>query len=69
MEWISVEDRLPENNKKVLCFVNDIVSSWQEILECYTCPEYLTHEWLDSESEDYPCIVTHWPELPEPPKD
>jgi len=68
-KWISVEDKLPETLTKVLVVANDIVSQWQEVLESYVCPEYKTHEWLFLDGEDFPCIVTHWMALPEPPKD
>ena len=30
MEWISVNDRLPETEQDVLIFVNDLVEYWKE---------------------------------------
>ena len=65
--WTSVEDRLPDKTKNVLVFANDIVNGWQEVLNCYVCPEYGNAIWEYLDCEDFPCIVTHWQELPEPP--
>lgn len=61
-EWISVRDNYPENVVKVLCFANDIVTSWCEVLY------YDGLEWATVDDQDYPCIATHWMSLPEPPK-
>ena len=57
MEWISVKDRLPEN-EKIKCLINDKYKgvyiarfrekSWSDIYEYYK-------------------DVTHWMPLPEPP--
>lgn len=68
MKWNDVTKKQPVSGQKVLCFVNDIVNSWQTVLQFYVCPEYLTHQWDDLDGEEFPCIVTHWAELPEPPK-
>ena len=62
-EWISVNDRLPENGDTVLCFMKfggqrillwDEASSW----------------WLGYGSGDdwQKADVTHWQYLPQPPK-
>ena len=66
--WISVEDRLPKNNECVLVFANDIISNWMLTLEAYICPEYDSFDWIQLDGEDFPCIVTHWMPLPEPPE-
>lgn len=65
MEWISVEDRLPddESGYQVLVFANDIVSSWRQ---------FLNHDgkrWVDKGGYDFIPIVTHWMQLPEPPNE
>lgn len=61
MEWISVEDRLPETRKDVLCFFQDkkekisrIDISWINCVQCFLY-------------EDIYGKVTHWMPLPDPP--
>ena len=59
MEWISVEDRLPEDTKQVLFFWSN---RWFE-LGYYDGNEW--HEWWYNGSI---CLdVTHWMPLPDPP--
>ena len=55
-EWISVEDRLPENNKHYLIF-ND---------NCVLFARYKDKAWQDGIW--FYRNVTHWMPLPEPPK-
>lgn len=62
-EWISVKDSNPQNGVKVLCFVNDIVNSWCEVLY------YDGLGWATVDDQDYQCIVTHWMPLPAQPKE
>ena len=64
MEWISVRDRLPENDTRVLAYckdhcIHDMKWSWVD------------NAWYDKGSasvylEDF---VTHWLPMPEPPKE
>lgn len=63
-EWISVEDRYPDDDSgyRVLVLANDIVSEWVEIAH------YNKRNWIMRGGLDYPSIVTHWMPLPEPPK-
>ena len=68
MEWVSVKDRLPDEAGYFLVFANDIINSWQQVLEFYICPEYQSREWHFLNGNDFPCIVTHWVPLPKPPK-
>lgn len=65
MKWISVKDRLPDDNSGyvVLAFCNDIVGSWIEILH------HNGKFFLSDGGKEYPCIVTHWMPLPKPPED
>ena len=62
-EWISVKDRLPEDNTNVLVYRGSLIS-------VYT---YIGHnEWEDdygywSRTDDDG--ITHWMPLPEPPKE
>ena len=61
-EWISVEDRLPEDNDEVLTF------SLGEVF--VTRYWKLTSQWLASDARaTHLAKVTHWMPLPEPPKD
>lgn len=56
MEWISVNDRLPQIGKPVLGFES----------------ENRIGVWIINSREDYPIFsefVTHWMPLPEPPKE
>lgn len=77
-KWISVEDRLPEDDKAVLCKqVNnkDLMicrlsnNEWHESYEDI----YAVGGWINSfvsSVEDNECYlrITHWMPLPEPPK-
>jgi len=64
-EWISVKERMPDECSYVLCYVNDIVSGWVELLKYEG-----RHVWVDAvNADEYEPIVTHWMPLPEPPKD
>jgi hypothetical protein len=68
-EWISVQDRLPENNE--LC--NDMVMYWDNKTKCTKigCYDYETDDWTDwgiGRSISKFIEVTHWQPLPQPPK-
>lgn len=57
-KWISVKDRLPENNDTYIVTVNDGIqpfSTW----EIY----HQEHGWCTEGGK-----ITHWMPLPEPPK-
>ena len=56
-EWISVEERLPENGTKCLVYTNR--GKWLDKIE-------ITH-YNEGFYIEY-CEVTHWMPLPEPPK-
>jgi len=57
MEWISVNDRLPENERVLIC-------AYQRD---YLLAEYDNEQWW-SDSIGIVNGVTHWMPLPEPPK-
>lgn len=65
-EWISVEDRLPEEAQEVLCFRGTDIGA---LMDVYT---YIgDNKWEDSyENWNYGDLegITHWMPLPEPPK-
>lgn len=48
---------------RYLCYCNDIVSSWCEVL---TMRDGV---WLEHSGREFEPVVTHWMPLPEPPKD
>ena len=63
-QWISVKDRLPENNERVLAFcidhsVHDVVWSWPDNCWYDRGADVLTYE---------EGLVTHWMPPPELPK-
>lgn len=59
-KWIPVEERLPEEHKRVLCYM----VYGQGLLTIVQDNEWLGDEWeIDSD------CVTHWMPLPEPPKE
>ena len=60
-EWISVDERLPEEDKYVLvCFNGKHIFTGT----------YNNGQWLDSDGFKFiDGTITHWRELPEPPKE
>jgi len=76
MKWIKVEDKLPEVDKWVLCFLPNIHFHGELILSM----KLYFHEWLEKgEIKKMPMFsnidrswrlsdVTHWMPLPEVPK-
>lgn len=60
VEWISVNDRLPREETKVL-----VCSDWQ-LIDIGNVFEGNWFSWWDGEIIDF---VTHWAELPELPKE
>ncbi|MBR5593914.1 MAG: DUF551 domain-containing protein [Bacteroidaceae bacterium] len=60
-EWISVKDRLPENDQRVLCFNYNgeyKVLRWNYI-------DWMWNSGIEWLKEDY---VLYWMPLPQPPK-
>ncbi len=62
MEWISVKDRLPEENNTFSEFIVIVRGAKRP-----TVLEYQGHEWWVDENGNY-YDVTHWMPLPEPPE-
>ena len=63
-EWISVEDRLPENNQWALCFMKDKSFGTFRVLQW----NYVDWRWNDGNEWFDEKDVTHWMPLPRPPK-
>ena len=70
-EWISVKDRLPENDDNVLVIVNgkyNNVTFVNAMMIAAFCDD--EHVWFLNEYPDFVhANVTHWMPLPEPPKE
>lgn len=62
MDWISVKDRLPEEGKEVLCFV-------QESFHPYHVATYDPEHKKFYNKYAYVVRTTHWQPLPPPPKE
>ena len=61
-EWISVNDRLPQNFVSVLGYMTD-AGEFPQVRECYTVGNAFFFPAL---GDVHP--VSHWCEMPEPPK-
>ena len=68
-EWISVKDRLPENEGKYILLVQKrhvIATFYQGNFYKSRAPKRYYKNWL-TENKQY-STVTHWMPLPEPPQ-
>ena len=61
-EWISVDERLPENFISVLGYMTD-AGEFPPVRECYTVGNAFFFPALGDVHQ-----VSHWCEMPEPPK-
>lgn len=71
MEWISVKDRLPEEGGKYLCYRYSYMGNcgYCDVLRYGIIDKEKCFYFFDLENGDVPVgNVTHWMELPEPPK-
>ena len=62
-EWISVEDRLPENGGYVVCIAKR--NPFSRFMPMVARIE--KNGWVNPITEQYISEVTHWMPLPEPP--
>ena len=71
--WISVDDKLPENNKLVLCYARSTTGEGNSyFLGAIVHGEFWFLKVNDIGHVSCPVLhweVTHWQPLPEPPKD
>jgi Lar family restriction alleviation protein len=60
--WISVDERLPENDSKVLVALIDLPNVWTI--------RFLNDEWYDLSGRHFKRRknITHWMPIPEPPE-
>ena len=63
-EWISVKDRLPENDQWALCFMKDKSFGTFRVFQW----NYVDWQWNDGNEWFDEKDVTHWMPLPLPPK-
>ena len=63
-EWISVKDRLPENDQWALCFMKDKSFGTFRVFQW----NYVDWQWNDGNEWSDEKDVTHWMPLPLPPK-
>lgn len=62
MEWISVKDKMPEEDVDVLVRIDPSNSDQEIFVTSLFCGRF--YNWYDQEVN-----VTHWMPLPNPPKD
>lgn len=72
--WISVEERLPEDDQNVIVFVQHPISGhhWLQIahmLRAMGMDECQDDEWWVDSTGEVVYYITHWMPLPEPPKE
>lgn len=63
-EWISVEDRLPENGGYVVCIAKR--NPFSRFMPMVARIE--KNGWVNPITEKYISEVTHWQPIPQPPK-
>ena len=64
-KWISVKDRLPENDQWTLCCMKDKSFGTFRVFQW----NYIDWQWNDGNEWFDEKDVTHWMPLPEPPKE
>lgn len=68
-EWISVEERLPENFRTVLCWYEYYHVSKNKVLPEYEIGYIFNGRWCGEVAVGRDCKVLYWMPLPEPPKE
>lgn len=69
-EWISVEDRLPIDNKPILLYQKVKHSQFKQVIGAYDNGKFNSYEseFNDDLYKGYYNKITHWMPLPQPPK-
>lgn len=69
MNWISVEDKVPENNQRVLAYCGKTKKYFVGSVMSYQFSDgvYWRHEGAKGAMYAVTSKVTHWMPLPEPP--
>lgn len=64
-EWISVEDRLPEESGRYLCYYrgSNLICPYSAIYKMFNACDDADEEW----NKQYAMMITHWMPLPSPP--
>ena len=65
-EWVSVKDKMPEPFVSVLGYMPD-AAPFPEVRECYCTGDSDKKFFVPALSERHE--ISHWAELPEPPKE
>lgn len=68
-EWISVEDRLPDNTEYVLCWYEYFrYGVYNQMYQTYGIGCYFDGMWGGEVSNSISAKVLYWMQLPTPPK-
>ncbi len=65
--WISVNDKLPQRGKRVLCFTKYRWITVDSYAQTVGPPGKGVH-WFEGDNEEFNEDVTHWMELPSSPE-
>lgn len=68
--WVSIKDKLPERDKKVLVFItsNDLNKEWSDIRIDAIHTRKGKKYWSHFSGLITNVVITHWMPLPSPPK-
>ena len=66
--WVSVKDRLPENEQYVMLWTKTGVMKYAKYLDNEPHRPWITYD-EDGSIRAWDNVVTHWMPLPEPPKE
>lgn len=70
MEWISVNEKLPENGKDVLCWYEYFrYGDYNCMLQTYGIGYQYNGNWGGEVSQGTNTKVLYWTELPKPPNE
>lgn len=66
--WISVKDKMPEFNQKVIVVYNDVDPTGVPIRRLVIAELAVDGYWMEGCTWHPDTSITHWQPLPEPPK-